>query len=137
MNTKQTLMAAALAVTCVTGAQAQCLTDAQAADMVANYLAKTPAANPENLSDADGACTRGKVNALLAQRRQLGAALGDQVVFVLRGLGHAASLRFAPASRPALRLASTNSSRSPSSTFCVSLRSMPVRRSLMRLWSST
>ena len=74
MNTKQTLMAAALAVTCVTGAQAQCLTDAQAADMVANYLAKTPAANPENLSDADGACTRGKVNALLAQR--LGKVIG-------------------------------------------------------------
>lgn len=74
MNTKQTLKAAALAVTCVTGAQAQCLTDAQAADMVANYLAKTPAANPENLSDADGACTRGKVNALLAQR--LGKVIG-------------------------------------------------------------
>lgn len=74
MNTKQTLMAAALAVTCVTGAQAQCLTDAQAADMVANYLAKTPAANPENLSDVDGACTRGKVNALLAQR--LGKVIG-------------------------------------------------------------
>ena len=74
MNTKQTLMAAALAVTCVTGAQAQCLTDAQAADMVANYLAKTPAANPENLSDADGACTRGKVHALLAQR--LGKVIG-------------------------------------------------------------
>jgi 2-keto-4-pentenoate hydratase len=74
MNTKQTLMAAALAVTCVTGAQAQCLTDAQAADMVANYLAKTPATNPENLSDADGACTRGKVNALLAQR--LGKVIG-------------------------------------------------------------
>lgn len=74
MNTKQTLMAAALAVTCVTGAQAQCLTDAQAADMVANYLAETPATNPENLSDADGACTRGKVNALLAQR--LGKVIG-------------------------------------------------------------
>src|SRR5690606_7101865 len=48
-----------------------------------------------------------------------------------------ASLRLAPASRPALRLASTNSSRSPSSTFWVSLRSIPVRRSLIRLWSST
>ena len=54
-----------------------------------------------------------------------------------RGGDHAASLRLAPASRPDLRLPSTNSSRSPSSTFCVSLRSMPVRRSLMRLWSST
>ena len=34
-------------------------------------------------------------------------------------------------------LAATNSSRSPSSTFWVSLRSMPVRRSLIRDWSST
>ena len=74
MNTKQTLMAAGFAVTFVTSAQAQCLTDAQAADMVAHYVAKTPAANPENLSDADGACTRGKVNALLAQR--LGKVIG-------------------------------------------------------------
>ena len=48
-----------------------------------------------------------------------------------------ASLRFDPASSPDFRLASTNSSRSPSSTFWVSLRSMPVRRSLIRLWSST
>ena len=62
MKTKQTLMAALVAVASVTtGAQAQCLTDAQAADLVANYVAKTPAANPENLTDADGACTRGKV----------------------------------------------------------------------------
>jgi hypothetical protein len=45
---------------------------------------------------------------------------------------YAASLRLEPASRPAFRLASTNSSRSPSSTFCVSERSIPVRRSLMR-----
>ena len=36
---------------------------------------------------------------------------------------------FDPASSPDFRLASTNSSRSPSSTFCVSLRSTPVRRS--------
>jgi len=74
MKTKQTLMMAALAVASVTFAQAECLTDAQAAEMVSHYVAKTPAANPENLSDADGACTRGKVNALLAQR--LGKVVG-------------------------------------------------------------
>ena len=39
-----------------------------------SYVAKTPAANPENLTDADGACTRGKVNALLAQR--MGKVIG-------------------------------------------------------------
>lgn len=74
MNTKQTLMAALVAVACVTSAQADCLSEAQAAELVANYVAKTPAANPENLSDADGACTRGKVNQLLAQR--LGKVIG-------------------------------------------------------------
>src|SRR3989344_4784895 len=55
VKTKQTLMAALVAVASVTSAQAQCLTDAQAADLVANYVAKTPAANPENLTDAGGA----------------------------------------------------------------------------------
>ncbi|WP_422842543.1 2-keto-4-pentenoate hydratase [Acidovorax sp. M2(2025)] len=68
MNTKQTLMAALAAVACATSVQAECLSDAQVADLVAHYAAKTPAANPENLSDADGACTRAKVNQLLAQR---------------------------------------------------------------------
>src|SRR6185312_10070923 len=52
-------------------------------------------------------------------------------------VGTQASLRLEPASRPDFKLASMNSSRSPSSTFCVSVRSTPVRRSLMRLWSST
>ena len=77
MTTKQTLTTALLAsalVACVTSAQAECLSDAQAAEMVAHYVAKTPAANPDNLSDADGACTRAKVNALLAQR--LGKVIG-------------------------------------------------------------
>lgn len=77
MTTKQTLTTALLAsalVACVTSAQAECLSDVQAAEMVAHYVAKTPAANPDNLSDADGACTRAKVNALLAQR--LGKVIG-------------------------------------------------------------
>ena len=68
MPTKQTLMTVLLAVTCATSASAQCLTDAQVSDLVANYVAKQPAANIEGLSDADGACTRAKVNSLLAQR---------------------------------------------------------------------
>src|SRR5690606_8826716 len=88
----------------------------------------------------------GKGDALPAQRGQLAAALGDQAVLVGLGLGlvrsghvapQTASTRLAPTSRPDFRLASMNSSRSPSSTFWVSERSMPVRRSLMRLWSST
>lgn len=77
MTTQQTLISLALAaasVACATNVQAACLTDAQASDMVGHYIAKTPAANPENLSDADAACTRGKLNALLAQR--LGKVVG-------------------------------------------------------------
>ena len=68
MPTKQTLMTVLLAVTCATSASAQCLTDTQVSDLVANYVAKKPAANIEGLSDADGACTRAKVNSLLVQR---------------------------------------------------------------------
>ena len=74
MPTKQTLMTVLLAVTCATSASAQCLSDAQVSDLVANYVAKKPAANIEGLSDADGACTRAKVNSLLAQR--LGKVVG-------------------------------------------------------------
>lgn len=68
MTKPSRLIPLALAVAFATNAQAACLSDAQAAELVASYVAKTPAANPENLSDADGACTRAKVNALLAQR---------------------------------------------------------------------
>ena len=49
-------------------AQAACLRDVEAAAMVANYLNKKPAANPEGLNDADGACSRAKVNKFLAQQ---------------------------------------------------------------------
>jgi 2-keto-4-pentenoate hydratase len=74
MKTKQTLIALALSVAGATAVQAECLTDAQTAELAAHYAAKTPAANPENLSDADGACTRAKLNQLLAQR--LGKVIG-------------------------------------------------------------
>ncbi len=68
------LVPLALAVAFVTSAQAACLSDAQAADLVAHYLSRQPAANIEGLSDADGACTRAKVNALLEPR--LGKVVG-------------------------------------------------------------
>lgn len=44
---------------------AACLSDAEVAALMAAYAARTPAANPEGLSDADGECTRDKVNAIL------------------------------------------------------------------------
>ena len=49
-------------------AGAACLTDVEAAAMVANYLNKKPAATPEGLNDADAACTRAKVNKFLVQQ---------------------------------------------------------------------
>ncbi|HET7793298.1 MAG TPA: fumarylacetoacetate hydrolase [Rhizobacter sp.] len=53
---------------------AECLTDAQAAALYDGFVAKTPAPTPEGLSEADGACTRAKLNALLAKR--YGAVVG-------------------------------------------------------------
>lgn len=58
------LVAAALA------ARAECLSDLQAAALVANYLDKNPAATPEGLSEADGACTRAKFNRFLVQQTE-------------------------------------------------------------------
>jgi len=55
-------------------AQAECVSDAQAAAMVEAFVAKTPAANPDIQSEADARCTRAKLNALLAQR--YGAVIG-------------------------------------------------------------
>jgi 2-keto-4-pentenoate hydratase len=52
-------------------AQAACLTDLEAAALAANFMARTAAANPEGLSKEDGACSRAKLNAFLAQ--QLGS----------------------------------------------------------------
>ncbi|MDP4073836.1 2-keto-4-pentenoate hydratase [Acidovorax sp. A1169] len=68
--TKKALATAAalLALGAATTAHADCLTDAQTAELLAHYVARTPAPNPVNLSDADGACTRSKFNQLLAQR---------------------------------------------------------------------
>ena len=76
MTMKQTLIAVAAVVACATTitAQAECLNDAQVAELAANYVAKTPAPNFPALSDADGACTRAKLNAQLAPR--LGKVIG-------------------------------------------------------------
>ena len=54
--------------------QAACMDEAQVAAMYQAYQARQPAVNPEGLSAADGECSRGKFNALLA--RDLGAPVG-------------------------------------------------------------
>lgn len=64
MNCKQTLITVTLVIAGLQ-AQAECLSDAQVADMAEKIVAKTPAATPEGLNEADGACSRAKLNALL------------------------------------------------------------------------
>lgn len=70
-KTPFTLLSFALTALLAPAAHAACLTDLEAAALVANYMAKTPAANPEGLSKEDGECSRAKVNRFLAQ--QIGA----------------------------------------------------------------
>ena len=65
MRTAKPLVTLALSVAsvlCVTAlpVQAQCLSDAQVADMAQHYFAKTPVPNAQNPSVADAACTRAK-----------------------------------------------------------------------------
>ena len=67
MNCKQTLIAASLVMASL-HVDAACLADAQVSEMASHLDARTPAANPEGLSAADGACTRAKLNVLLVQR---------------------------------------------------------------------
>lgn len=69
MKLSTRLVATALALAAASlAARAECLSDLQAATMVANYLDKKPAATPEGLSEADGACTRAKFNRFLVQQ---------------------------------------------------------------------
>lgn len=75
-------------------ANAACLSDVEAAALVANYLAKTPAANPEGLSEADGACSRAKVTKFLQQQT------GDKVVGYKAGLTNPAVQKRFNASAP-------------------------------------
>lgn len=67
MHLKTPILLAALALAAMP-AQAACLTDAQASELVANFVDRKPAANPEGLSEADGGCSRAKVNVQLARR---------------------------------------------------------------------
>lgn len=67
-------VAAAMAGLVGVASHAACLSDVDAAALVANYMARKPAANPEGLSAADGECTRAKVNRFLEQ--QLGRPVG-------------------------------------------------------------
>ena len=75
-------------------ASAACLSDVEAAALVANYLNKKPATTPEGLSEADGACTRAKVNKFLVQQT------GAKVVGYKAGLTNPAVQKRFNASAP-------------------------------------
>ncbi|WP_371319890.1 2-keto-4-pentenoate hydratase [Variovorax sp. dw_308] len=72
MNMKHTLAAAvavALGTALASGAQAECMSDADVAAMAAAMVARTPAPNPpQDFSEADASCTRAKLNKLLLAR---------------------------------------------------------------------
>ncbi|MBT9527304.1 MAG: fumarylacetoacetate hydrolase [Rhizobacter sp.] len=74
MTSLRSLCAAVALITTAAAAQAECLSDAQVSALFEAFVAKTPAVNPEGLNEADGACTRAKLNALLAKR--YGAVVG-------------------------------------------------------------
>jgi 2-keto-4-pentenoate hydratase len=57
-----------LSATAARTVQAACLSDSDAALLVQRYMLREPAPNPEGLSEADGVCSREKVNGFLAQR---------------------------------------------------------------------
>jgi 2-keto-4-pentenoate hydratase len=65
------LAAGALAVLLSAPVAAECLSDAQVAQLAAAFEARKPAVNPEGLSTADGECSRAKFNALLQARMGL------------------------------------------------------------------
>jgi 2-keto-4-pentenoate hydratase len=74
MRTPTFALAALVAAVAALPSRAACLSDVDAAALVANYMVRKPAANPEGLGAADGECTRAKVNRFLQQ--QLGTPVG-------------------------------------------------------------
>lgn len=75
MKNTQTLVGVALAIA-ASLAGAECLSDAQVADLVASWKARTPAANPQGQSEADAACSRAKFTAALGHGRVIGYKAG-------------------------------------------------------------
>jgi 2-keto-4-pentenoate hydratase len=69
MRLLQTFTAAAVMILATLPLSAQaCMSDADVAALLASYTAKTPAANPEGLTDEAGACSRGKLTALMEKQ---------------------------------------------------------------------
>lgn len=73
MNTQALLLTLAAALVAAPAA-ADCLSDVEVAAIFAAYNARTPAATPQGLSQADGECSRAKLQGLL--EKQLGKPVG-------------------------------------------------------------
>ena len=63
-----TVLAAATLATLSFSAQAACMSDAEVALLLASYMAKTPAVNPDGLTEADGDCSRNKLTTLMEKQ---------------------------------------------------------------------
>jgi 2-keto-4-pentenoate hydratase len=74
IHTLERAAAAALCLAAALPVAAACLSDAEVSALFDAYTDRVPAANPEGLSAADGACTRAKFNRLL--ELQLDAPVG-------------------------------------------------------------
>ena len=74
MSMTKSLIGLAVGITVAMGARAECLSDGDVGVIASHYSSKTPAPNFPALSDADGACTRAKLNVLLAS--SLGKVVG-------------------------------------------------------------
>ena len=68
MRFQPAFLAAALSIAAFAPAAHACMSDEQVAALMASYTAKTPAANPEGLTDEAGACSRGKLTALMEKQ---------------------------------------------------------------------
>jgi 2-keto-4-pentenoate hydratase len=67
VKTRIALIAVTLAAA-AGASSAACLTEDQTQQLASHILAGTPAANPENLTEDDGACTRAKLHRIMQQR---------------------------------------------------------------------
>jgi 2-keto-4-pentenoate hydratase len=63
-----TFLSAALALAVFSPLAQACMSESEVAALYASYTAKAPAANPEGLTDEAGACSRGKLTALMEKQ---------------------------------------------------------------------
>ncbi len=68
MRFQPAFLTAALVLAALSPLALACMSDEQVVALLASYTAKTPAANPEGLSDEAGACSRGKLTALMEKQ---------------------------------------------------------------------